>query len=63
MEGTITFIATKCDDVSCSEAIGSLSLEDDPELEDIETRLRDVHNEIKECKGKKAAAEKVAKGP
>ncbi|KLO16323.1 hypothetical protein SCHPADRAFT_823334 [Schizopora paradoxa] len=61
VEGTITFIATKCDDISCSEAIGSLSLEDDPELEDIENRLQGAHTEIKECKARKAAAEKVAK--
>lgn len=27
VESTITFIATKCDDISCSEVIGSLGLD------------------------------------
>ncbi len=63
VEGTITFIATKCDDVSCTEAINSLNLEDDPDLEDIEKRLSDAHDEIKENRSKKTAAEKLAKGP
>ncbi|CAE6465402.1 unnamed protein product [Rhizoctonia solani] len=36
---SITFIATKTDNVSCSEVIRELYLEDDPELQDIEARI------------------------
>ncbi|KAG8698906.1 hypothetical protein FRC08_005636 [Ceratobasidium sp. 394] len=38
-DSTITFIATKTDDLSCTEVIGALGLEDDPELLGIESEL------------------------
>ncbi|KAL5508154.1 hypothetical protein ACEPAH_5772 [Sanghuangporus vaninii] len=62
VESTITFIATKCDDISCSEVIGSLSLEDDPVLEEIEGRITEIRFDMKGWKQKKTEAEKVAKG-
>lgn len=59
---TITFIASKCDDISCSEVIRALRLEDDPELEAIEERLDGINGEKAEWEKKKKAAEKLAKG-
>ncbi|KAJ8590321.1 hypothetical protein M405DRAFT_897528 [Rhizopogon salebrosus TDB-379] len=53
---TITFIASKCDDVSCSEVIFALGLEDDPELEEIEGRIEQYKEETEELKEKKADA-------
>ncbi|TDL29353.1 hypothetical protein BD410DRAFT_18164 [Rickenella mellea] len=61
VESTITFVATKCDDISCSEVIRALQLEDEPELEDIEDRLSECKTGTKEAKARKAAAEKSAK--
>ncbi|KAG6820103.1 hypothetical protein H0H93_005415 [Arthromyces matolae] len=57
----ITFIASKCDDISCSEAIRSLDLEDEPELEGIEERLESFNEETSKKKKAKAAAEKSIK--
>ncbi|KDQ65115.1 hypothetical protein JAAARDRAFT_188367 [Jaapia argillacea MUCL 33604] len=58
---SITFVATKCDDISCSEVVGALNLDDDPELEEIEDRIEKCNDETQEWKGKKADAEKLAK--
>ncbi|KAJ3510297.1 hypothetical protein NLJ89_g4757 [Agrocybe chaxingu] len=58
----ITFIASKCDDISCSEVIRALRLEDDPELENIEDRLSSLKSETSEWKKKKSDAEKEIKG-
>lgn len=58
----ITFIASKTDDISCSEVIRALQLEDDPELEEIEERIEQYKDETKEWKQKKTVAEKSAKG-
>lgn len=58
----ITFIASKCDDISCSEVIRALQLEEDPELEEIEERIDQYKEETSEWKQKKAAAERNAKG-
>ena len=55
-------IASKCDDISCSEVIRALRLEDDPQLEDIEDRLRLLRKEAAECKKRKSAAEILVKG-
>ena len=55
--------ASKCDDISCSEVIRALRLEDDPELEAIEERLDGINAEKAEWEKKKKAAEKLAKGP
>jgi hypothetical protein len=55
-------IASKCDDISCSEVIRALRLEDDPQLEDIEERLRLLRKEAVECKKRKSAAETLVKG-
>ncbi|CAE6433667.1 unnamed protein product, partial [Rhizoctonia solani] len=43
---SITFIATKTDDVSCPEVIGQLDLAGDPELQDIEMRIDSVNAEM-----------------
>lgn len=58
----ITFIASKCDDISCSEVIRALQLEDDPELEEIEERIEQYKDETKEWKQKKNDTEKNIKG-
>ncbi|KAF8639459.1 hypothetical protein AX16_010313 [Volvariella volvacea WC 439] len=52
----ITFIATKCDDISCSELINHLGLDGDPEFERIEERLDELDQEESEWKDKKASA-------
>ncbi|KAG6872791.1 hypothetical protein C0995_006520 [Termitomyces sp. Mi166 len=58
---TITFIASKCDDVSCSEVIRSLQLEDDPELEEIEGRLESFDDETSTWKKTKVSAGRSVK--
>lgn len=55
-------LASKCDDISCSEVIRALRLEDDPVLEDIEDRLTTSRHDISECKRRKSTAEKEVKG-
>ncbi|TBU32140.1 hypothetical protein BD311DRAFT_775680 [Dichomitus squalens] len=57
----ITFIATKCDDISCSEVIRALNLEDDPELEATEEEIDTCKRDIEEWKVKKTDAENAAK--
>ncbi|CDO69419.1 hypothetical protein BN946_scf184791.g14 [Trametes cinnabarina] len=57
MMETITFIATKCDDVSCSEVIRSLSLDDEPELENMEAEIARLKTETKDWKKRKSEAE------
>ncbi|KAH8118439.1 hypothetical protein DFH11DRAFT_1849817 [Phellopilus nigrolimitatus] len=61
VESTITFIATKCDDISCSEVIRALALEDDPILEKIEEHLEQIRDESKVWKEKKTDAETISK--
>ncbi|RPD61950.1 hypothetical protein L226DRAFT_613292 [Lentinus tigrinus ALCF2SS1-7] len=56
----ITFIATKCDDISCSEVIRALNLDEDPELEAIEEEIDKCKTETEEWKVKKAEAEAAA---
>ncbi|KAJ7276327.1 hypothetical protein B0H12DRAFT_1084814 [Mycena haematopus] len=58
---TVTFIATKCDDISCSEVIGALGLHDEPELEAIQEKIEHIADETTETKKNKAAATKDAK--
>ncbi|KAJ6599136.1 hypothetical protein DFH09DRAFT_1130225 [Mycena vulgaris] len=60
-DNAITFIATKCDDVSCSEVIPSLNLEDDPDLEEIQEKIEKIADETTEWKQKKAANERLLK--
>ncbi|KAH9482911.1 Nuclear GTPase SLIP-GC [Psilocybe cubensis] len=57
----ITFIASKCDDISCSEVIKALRLESDPVLEDIEERLELIMQNTSACKRKKREAEHLVK--
>jgi len=57
----ILVIASKCDDISCSEVIRALNLDDDPELEGIEERISQYARETREWKHKKAEAEQTAK--
>lgn len=54
--------ASKCDDISCTEVIQALNLEDDFELEEIEARIDQYVHETAEWRRKKAAAEKLTKG-
>ncbi|KAH9951754.1 Dynamin family-domain-containing protein [Amylocystis lapponica] len=57
----ITFIATKCDDISCSEVIRALNLDDDSTLEGIEEHILECKNETDEWKDKKSEAEDSAR--
>jgi hypothetical protein len=59
---TITFVATKCDDISCSEVIPALNLERDSELMDLEERLETATDEIREARAKKEEADGMCKG-
>lgn len=54
--------ASKCDDISCTEVIPALNLEDDPQLEEIESRIDQYNEETSEWKKRKSEAEKAAKG-
>ncbi|CAE6511703.1 unnamed protein product [Rhizoctonia solani] len=56
----ITFIATKTDDLSCTEVIGALNLDDNPELVEIEARLDAEHAELDDWTAKlKGAIEEI----
>ncbi|KAI0069058.1 hypothetical protein BV25DRAFT_1817993 [Artomyces pyxidatus] len=57
----ITFIATKCDDISCSEVIGALNLYEDPVLEEIEERIQEYAEGTAEWKVKENAAKSAVK--
>jgi hypothetical protein len=59
---TITFVATKCDDISCSEVIPALGIDDDPVLIEIESRIDDVRDEMKEARERKEEADTLVKG-
>ncbi|KAG0709519.1 hypothetical protein DFH29DRAFT_869853 [Suillus ampliporus] len=54
---TITFIGTKCDDVSCDEIIPAFYLEGNPELEEIKGRIELYKKETANLEEKKADAE------
>ncbi|KAL9712639.1 hypothetical protein Ac2012v2_003876 [Leucoagaricus gongylophorus] len=58
---TITFIASKCDDISCSEVVRALGIHDEPELEEIETRIENIENEMSVWKQTEAEAQKHVK--
>ncbi|KAF8193876.1 hypothetical protein K438DRAFT_826817 [Mycena galopus ATCC 62051] len=59
---TITFVATKCDDISCSEVIAALpELHDSPELDEIQEKIEKIADETTETKKLKASADKLAK--
>ncbi|KAJ7498992.1 hypothetical protein FB451DRAFT_1347396 [Mycena latifolia] len=60
-DSAITFIATKCDDISCSEVIRSLNLEDEPELEDIQEKIEKIADETSEQKKNKGVIERLLK--
>ncbi|EPQ59276.1 hypothetical protein GLOTRDRAFT_136192 [Gloeophyllum trabeum ATCC 11539] len=59
---SITFVATKCDDISCSEVIRALNLDDEPELVEIEGRIEQCNDDMEEWKEKKSEADQVVKG-
>ncbi|KAH8830804.1 hypothetical protein DL96DRAFT_1668499 [Flagelloscypha sp. PMI_526] len=61
-DSTITFIATKCDDISPSEIIDQLDLEDEPELVDIEEKLENLKDAQADAARKENAAKKNLKG-
>lgn len=54
--------ASKCDDISCSEVIRALRLEDDPILEEIEERLATLRHDVSEAKKRKNTAVKDVNG-
>ncbi|KAJ7781316.1 hypothetical protein B0H16DRAFT_1671621 [Mycena metata] len=60
-DSTITFIATKCDDISCTEVITALDLHDEPELEEIEEKIGDIAHKTAEWKKKKQTADRLVK--
>ena len=60
-DSCITFIATKTDDVSCSEIVNALNLEDDPVLQEIEAEMYKVTEEMGALKSQKIAADKKVK--
>ncbi|VDC06880.1 unnamed protein product [Peniophora sp. CBMAI 1063] len=53
---TITFIASKCDDVSCSEVINALGLHEDDDLMAIEDRIEECDDKIAELKPQENSA-------
>lgn len=59
---TITFIATKTDDLSCTEVIGALGLDDHPELVTIEAALDETLSGIDEWTATLERATKEMKG-
>jgi hypothetical protein len=59
---TITFVATKCDDISCSEVIPALEIDDDPVLVEIEERIDAAREQIKEARDEKEEADSAVKG-
>ncbi|KAF7331910.1 hypothetical protein MKEN_00071300 [Mycena kentingensis (nom. inval.)] len=58
---TITFIATKCDDISCSEIINSLNLDEDPEFIEIQDRLDHLARDMSVQKKKRREADSLVK--
>lgn len=56
------YTATKCDDISCSEVVRALALDEDPELQEIEDEIRNCKDDADEWKGKKTEAEAAARG-
>ncbi|KAK0486897.1 hypothetical protein EDD18DRAFT_1192269 [Armillaria luteobubalina] len=57
----ITFIASKCDDISCSEVVRALHLEDDDELVAIEDKIDDSKSQSKNWNKNKRIIEKQIK--
>ncbi|KAF7302064.1 hypothetical protein MIND_00773100 [Mycena indigotica] len=53
---TITFVATKCDDIASSEVIKALQLRNEPELRGIEDRLKDIKMQLTQAE----RAQKIA---
>lgn len=56
------YSASKTDDISCSEVISALHLEDDPELEAIEDDLEKINEEIEEATITKKNLDRTIKG-
>ncbi|QRW06436.1 GTPase SLIP-GC protein [Ceratobasidium sp. AG-Ba] len=61
-DSTVTFIATKTDDLSCHEVIGALGLGDDPELLAIENQLEEALSGTDQWSAKLEQATKDKKG-
>lgn len=59
---TITFIATKTDDLSCTEVIGALGLDDHPELVKVEAALDEALSGTEEWTATLEHATKEMKG-
>ncbi|KAJ6614316.1 hypothetical protein B0H10DRAFT_2045676 [Mycena sp. CBHHK59/15] len=55
----LMILATKCDDISCTEVIRALNIEEDPDLEAIEERIEQLSDETTEWKKKKGAADRL----
>ncbi|KAG1770052.1 hypothetical protein EDD22DRAFT_992948 [Suillus occidentalis] len=52
----LQLMTSKCDDISCSEVIPALGVEDDPELEEIEGHIEQYKEETADLKQKKTDA-------
>lgn len=59
---TITFIASKCDDISCREVITALNLEDEDDLLAIEDRIEECDEKIAELKPQENSAKATLAG-
>ncbi|KAG8885149.1 hypothetical protein FRB97_001967 [Tulasnella sp. 331] len=58
---TVSFIATKTDEIYCNEIVTTLNLEDDPDLEEIEERIDQLRQEERRKKRLKTDTEGEAK--
>ncbi|KAF9055172.1 hypothetical protein BDZ89DRAFT_1055778 [Hymenopellis radicata] len=59
---SITFIASKCDDISCTEVIRALQLDEDEDLEAIDERIDENEDKAKALKKEKTTVERALKG-
>ncbi|KIK36397.1 hypothetical protein CY34DRAFT_26339 [Suillus luteus UH-Slu-Lm8-n1] len=57
----LQLMTSKCDDISCSEVISALGVKDNPELEEIEGRIKQYKYETADLKKKKTYAESSMK--
>ncbi|KAL0949749.1 hypothetical protein HGRIS_009787 [Hohenbuehelia grisea] len=60
--GSITFVASRCEEITCSDAIRSFHLEGEPELEQLEQQLSEFRGQIQDCKDEKRGSERGMKG-
>ncbi|KAI0334803.1 hypothetical protein GY45DRAFT_1431300 [Cubamyces sp. BRFM 1775] len=61
-QDAITFIATKCDDVSCKEVVKGLKLAREPHYQQIESRLQASKHQLTVHEERKRSLEKLKRG-